>query len=60
VLARVKSLVTPLENLPFNVFDRRYSASWEQVCVAYIMHVFKLSVMNVFWSVHNEVLKCFC
>jgi dynein heavy chain len=31
VLEFVNNLVTPLENLPFNVFNRQYQASWEQV-----------------------------
>jgi dynein heavy chain len=28
---RVKGLVTPLIRLPFNIFDRRYNTSWDQV-----------------------------
>lgn len=31
VLDYVNNLVTPLENLPFNVFNRQYQTSWEQV-----------------------------
>ncbi len=31
VLDFVNNLVGPLENLPFNVFNRQYQASWEQV-----------------------------
>lgn len=31
VLERVRGLVTPLEHLPFNIFDRRYNSSWDQV-----------------------------
>ena len=30
VLLRVQSLITPLEYLPYNIFDARYNGSWDQ------------------------------
>ena len=30
VLTRVQSLITPLEYLPYNIFDARYNGSWDQ------------------------------
>jgi dynein axonemal heavy chain len=31
VMTRVRKLIKPIENLPFNAFDRRYTTSWDQV-----------------------------
>ena len=39
---KVEQLKKPLENLPFNIFDRRYNASWEQM-------------MKAFWNKVNEI-----
>eukprot|EP01083_Nonionella_stella_P249956 863753_1 len=39
---KVEQLKKSLENLPFNIFDRRYNASWEQM-------------MKSFWTKVNEI-----
>ena len=39
---KVEQLKKSLENLPFNIFDRRYNASWEQM-------------MKSFWNKVNEI-----
>ena len=31
VIQRVEQLVVPLENVPFDLFDKRYQTSWEGV-----------------------------
>ena len=35
VMGRVQSLVGPLESVPFDIFDRRYSSSWDAVMVQF-------------------------
>jgi len=42
VLRRVEGLVVPLETVPFDIFDRRFQASWEAV-----MHRFNEDVAKI-------------
>eukprot|EP00736_Rhodelphis_marinus_P009344 Rmarinus@m.3249 len=42
VIKRVEGLVTPLESVPFDIFDKRYQANWEAV-----MHKFEESVVQI-------------
>jgi len=42
VLSRVDALVIPLETIPFDIFDRRFEASWDAV-----MHRFKDDVSKI-------------
>jgi len=35
VLERVEAAVVPIESVPFDLFDRRYAASWDAVMVAF-------------------------
>jgi len=42
VTARVEAAVTPLEGAPFDLFDRRYSTSWEAA-----MGKFRDNVTNI-------------
>jgi dynein heavy chain len=42
VLRRVEALVVPLEQVPYDIFDRRFQASWEGV-----MHRFNEDVAKI-------------
>src|SRR5689334_5669043 len=42
IISKVDQLITPLENLPFNIFDIRYNTSWEQVMKSFNEKVFEI------------------
>ena len=44
VLDFVNNLVIPLENLPFNVFNRQYQPSWDQVMRSFAEKVEEIEV----------------
>ena len=46
VMGRVESLVGPLESVPFDIFDRRYSTSWDAVMVQFRERVVEIESMN--------------
>lgn len=48
-IRRVESLVIPLENVPFDIFDQRFQASWEAVMQRYTPDFCVVRTRNYFY-----------